>query len=137
MGQLRGQIAALIYLGRIEEAKPLLAEAWDLNGRLRPAHYISAFARMGERERAERMLADSQSADQYSLARGHLALGDIDNTFKAIEAAIEDQHFLMIESLRVAEWWDEIRDERRFDGMLTLLDSKETRTEQYLKDHSL
>ena len=131
---LRGQIAALINLGRIEEAKPLLAEAWDMNGRLRPEAYISAFVRTGEKERAERILADSQSADQYSVAVGYLALDDVDNTFKAIEAAIGDYSLRMIESLRTAEWWDEIRDDPRFDDMLELLDSKETHTEQYLND---
>ena len=134
---LRGQIAALINLGRVEEAKPLLAEAWDLDGRLRPEAYISALVRIGEKERAERILADSQSAAHYSIARGYLALGDIDNTFKAIEAGIENQHYLMIESLRTAEWWHQIRDDPRFDDMLRLLDSKETHTERYLQDHSL
>ncbi len=137
LGNMRGQIAALINLGRIDEAKTLLAEAWDLDGRLRPEAYISAFVGIGEKERAERILADSQSTDYYSLARGHLALGDIDNTFKAIEAAIENRRFLMIESLRAAEWWDEIRDDPRFDDMLKLLDSKETHTAQYLEDHNI
>ena len=32
------------------------------------------------------------------------------------------------------QWWDEIRDDPRFDDMLALLDSKVTHTEQFLKD---
>jgi tetratricopeptide (TPR) repeat protein len=136
---LRSQAAALINLGRIEKAKRLLAEAWDLAGSVNPESYISHFANVGEKERAERILADLQhdTADKYFVATGYRDLGDVDNTFKAIEAAIEDHNIPMVESLRTAESWDEIRDDPRFDDMLKLLDSKETHTEQYRNDNGL
>jgi tetratricopeptide (TPR) repeat protein len=131
---LRGQILALIRLGRIEEAKSLLVEAWDLDGSVNPGAYISALVRTGDRERAERILSDLQNENKPIPSDGYLALGDIDSTFKAIEAEIEDHNGGMIDSIRTAEWWDEIRDDPRFDDMLELLDSKETHTEQYLND---
>ena len=68
---------------------------------------------------------------------GHLALGDIDHTFSSIQAGIEDHDANLIESLIVAEWWDPIRDDPRFEEMLRLLDSKVTHTEQYLRDHNV
>ena len=37
-------------------------------------------------------------------------------------------------TLPLAQWWDPIRDDPRFDEMLELLDSKVTHTEQYLHD---
>ena len=84
---------------------------------------------------AMRILADLQVqlANKFYLATGSLALGKIDNTFKVIEAAVENYNGLMIDSLRVAEWWEPIRDDPRFDDMLDLLDSKVTHTETYLK----
>jgi len=134
---LRIQATALLGLGGVEKARPLLAEAWDLDGSLNPGAYISLFVGVGDKERAERILADLQNENKFIPAKGYLALGDIDNTFKGIEAAIEDYSAGMIDSLRTAEWWDPIRDDPRFDEMLKLLDSKETHTEQYLKDHSI
>ena len=62
---------------------------------------------------------------------------DINNAFKAIEAGIENHNTRLIVSLRTAEWWDEIRDDPRFEKILKLLDSRETHTEQYLKDHDI
>ena len=70
----------------------------------------------------------------YFIALGYLALGEIDNTFKATEAAIENHNVYLIRSLRTAEWWDEIRDDPRFDDMLELLDSKVTHTQTYLNN---
>ena len=43
----------------------------------------------------------------------------------------------MSNSLIVAEWWDPIRGDPRFDETLELLDSKVTHTEQYLRDHNI
>ena len=103
---------------------------------MHPEKYISLFARIGERERARQILNDPQYdlVNDYYVARGYLALGEIDNTFKAMEAAIENHHVFLIESLRTAEWWDEIRDDPRFDDMLELLDSKVTHTQTYLNN---
>ena len=123
-------------LGRIEEARPFVVQAWDLDRRVHPETYISLFARIGEGERSMRILNDPQYdlTNNYFIALGYLALGDIDNTFKTIETAIENHNVFLIDSLMTAEWWDEIRDDPRFDDMLALLDSKVTHTEEYLKD---
>jgi len=131
---LRGRIAAHICLGKTEEAAPLLSKAWGLDGGVTPEAYIWPLATIGERERAERLLADSQDKHRQIPANGHLALGDIDNTFKTIRDAIEDQDELVLDGLRTAEAWDDIRDDPRFDDMLELLGSKETHTEKYLRD---
>ena len=48
--------------------------------------YISLFARIGERERARQILNAPQYnlTSNYFIALGYLALGEIDNTFKAM-----------------------------------------------------
>jgi class 3 adenylate cyclase/TolB-like protein/Tfp pilus assembly protein PilF len=132
---LHYQILALLGLGRIEESKPLIAEAWALLGSIDPKPFVLHFAAIGETERARRILADLGS--DLGRPAGYLALGDVDNTFKAMEAEIEDQDSRTLDSLRTAEFWDVIRDDPRFDDMLELLDSRETHTEQYLKDHTI
>ena len=97
------------------------------------------FARIGETEKAKSILANSrvELTNHYYLALGHLALGDVDNTFKAIEAGITNRNQFLPATLLVGEWFDPIRDDPRFDEMLELLDSGVTHTEQYLRDHNI
>ena len=54
-----------------------------------------------------------------------------------MRAGIENRDGGLIFSLRLAAWWDPIRDDPRFNEMLALLDAKVTHTEQYLKDHKI
>ena len=75
--------------------------------------------------------------DTYQVAIGHLALGDIDATFKSVQEGIDNHRPSLIESLPVDQLWDPIRDDPRFGEMLALLDSKVTHTEQYLRDHNI
>ncbi|MCP4753405.1 MAG: phosphotransferase [Proteobacteria bacterium] len=132
---LRAQSASLVHLGRIEEARPWLKEAWDLDGRLDPEAYIWPFVGIGETERAKRILADSQSTNKPVPAEGYLALGDVDNTIEAIRIGIENRDGSMLDGLRTAELWDGIRNDPRFDDTLRLLDAEEVHTEGYLEDN--
>ncbi len=75
--------------------------------------------------------------NQSILARGHLALGDVDSAFDSIRVGIQNHNVYLFTTLPLAEWWDPIRDDPRFDEMLELLDSKITHTEQYLRDHNI
>jgi len=136
---LKTHATSLVMLGRVEEAKPFIEEGWHLDGSTSPDSYIALFANIGEIEKSKKILTDSRFnlVDHYELAKGHLALGDIDNTFNLIQAGIEDHDPYLIESLLVAEWWNPIRDDPRFDEMLELLDSKVTHTERYLRDHNI
>ena len=136
---LHMHIFSLLTLGRVEEARPLIDDAWHLDGHISPERYIYAFAMIGETSKARDILADSryELTDHFFLALGHLALGDIDKTFTAIEAGIEEHNPFLISSMTLAECWDPIRDDPRFNEMLALLDAKVTHTEQYLKDHKI
>ena len=129
---LRDKARALISLGRIDEAKISIAAAWALDGSVTQQSYIDLFVATGDRARAEHILADAKEHDKSVSGRAYLSLGDIDNTFAVIRRKIEDHDELLIDSLRVAAWWDPIRDDPRFDEMLELLDSKETHTNTYL-----
>jgi|TARA_Y100000031_G_scaffold126240_1_gene143209 TolB-like protein len=132
------QSNALRLLNRMDEANTAALEAWDLIGNVSPESFVYHFAAIGDRARAEEILGRTQfaTADKYLLARGYLGLGDIDSAFKAIEASIENHDPYMFDSLRMAEWWEPLRDDPRFDSMIVLLESKEIHTEQYLRDHS-
>jgi len=136
---LKMHATSLIMLGRTEEAKPFIEEGWHLERSSSPENYVSLFAYTGEIQRANEILTDSRFdlVDHYELAMGYLALGDTDNTFKSIKAAIEDHSASLIDSLLVAEWWSPIRDDPRFDEMLKLLDSKVMHTAEYLRDHNI
>ncbi len=136
---LRIHAFSLIMLGRVEEAKPFIEEGWKLDVDSNPENYVSLFVFIGETEKAKKILTDVRFdlVNHYELAIGHLSLGDIDNTFKSIQAGIEDHNPYLLDTLLVAEWWNPIRDDPRFDEMLELLDSKVTHTEQYLHDHKI
>ncbi len=114
-------------------------EGWKLDRSETPERYILLFAYLGETDRAIEILSNPRYGlvNNYYLAMGYLALGDIDNTFKSIEAGVENINLYLVARLQVAEWWDPIRDDPRFDEMLELLDSKITHTEQYLQDHDM
>ena len=133
---LRNQAHALISLERVEMARPLIAESWELSGHVNPESHAFLLAKIGERERAKRILDDAGDdvADRHALALGYLALGDVDAAFEAIQAAIEEHDALLVESLRTAQWWDGIREDPRYRSVIDLLDSKETHTEQYSRD---
>jgi tetratricopeptide (TPR) repeat protein len=136
---LLNQALALVCLNRAAESEPLIQEAWDLNGLEKPERCAFFFARIGDSERARRALdaaSDDSGADKYALAVGTLALGDIDAAFEAIKAAIADHDALMFDSLRIAGWWRELRDDPRYSQMVDLLESKETHTERYVQEHA-
>jgi tetratricopeptide (TPR) repeat protein len=129
---LRNQALALIELGRIEEAGPLVAESWDLSGHVTPEPHAYLLARIGEKERARRILDEGgESVDRHALALGHLALGKADAAFAAIAAGIDDHDTLLIESLRTARWWRDIRKDPRYDQLVERLERMETHTEGY------
>ncbi|HIE84873.1 MAG TPA: tetratricopeptide repeat protein [Dehalococcoidia bacterium] len=136
---LWGYAFSLIMLDRIEETRPFVEELWDLDGIAYPARGFALFALLGETERAHNILSDPryELVGGFNLAIGHLALGDIDSTFRSIKAGIENQNGFLLDSLSVAKMWDPIRDDPRFGEMLDLLDSKVTHTKQYLRDHQI
>ncbi|HIL99189.1 MAG: hypothetical protein ABGY96_00215 [bacterium] len=61
----------------------------------------------------------------------------MDNTFREIEAGIENHDSILLITLLVSDLWDPIRGDPRFDEMLELMDSKVTHTEQYLQDYNI
>lgn len=137
---LNSKATALIMLGRFVEAKPIITESWDLAGNTSTKFYPFLFSRIGEKDMANGILADSAHdvvSAGYGVALDYLALGEVDNAFKAIENGISNHDALLFDSLRTAEFWNEVRDDPRFDDMIRLLDSKETHTDQYLKDHNI
>lgn len=110
-----------------------------MGGTNNPARFVGLFVQLGETRRARDILSDPryELTEGGFLASGHLALGDIDSTFKSIRAGIENHDPFLLESLLVAKMWDPIRDDPRFGEMLDLLDSKVTHTKQYLRDHQI
>ena len=130
---LRNHAHALVGVGRAGEARPRVAESWDLSGHLTPEPHAYLWAKVGEQERARRILDDArgESVDRHSVALGHLALGEIAPAFEAISAGIEDHDPLLVESLRTAEWWSGIRTDPRYRKLIELLEAEETHTDQH------
>ncbi len=124
------QWAALIELDRIEEARPLIEEAWKLDGTVVPESYIAGYAHTNQETRARNILAHLQPelVNQYFLATGYLSLGNHDGALKAINAAIENHNGLMVDSLKFEKIWDPLRCDPRFTHALRRLEQMETLT---------
>jgi tetratricopeptide (TPR) repeat protein len=123
----------MIRFGQKDAARPFLDEAWMLGGASRPEAYIAAFAAIGDIERAKELIA--QLPDNHSqpgrVAVAHVVLGEFDDAFRLLERAIEEQDIFVITTLRLAEAWDPIRSDPRFDHLIDLMDSKITYTSKY------
>ena len=114
--ELRGQTLSLENIDP-EKIKQLLAspiyseEVWELSRISQPAPYIFFFTPIGEVEKAKSILTDSRYdlRNRSGLAAGYLAPGDRDNTFKELEAGLEDQDNSLLTNLIVGELFDSIR----------------------------
>ena len=129
VGLLIYRARARLMLGRIDEARSDIEEALAISDYSEHWQLAALLAGIGETERARTALAGAPGP----FALGHLALGDIDATFDAIRFEIEERNFNLVASLRLAEWWDPIRDDPRFAEMLDLLESITTHTPAYLR----
>ena len=132
---LRLNAEVTIKLGGAEEAKPFLAEAWALDGTLRPELFVQLFAKTGDVARAQQLIHELPvgGANPGTLALGYLALGEVNDAFRMLETAIREQDRSVIIGLKLAESWGPMRDDPRFDDMIELLDSKTTYTDKYYK----
>jgi tetratricopeptide (TPR) repeat protein len=130
------QATGLVMLDRASEAKPLIAQAWQLDGAAHPENFAFLYAKTGETARARQILADAKDSEaQFAIAAGYLALGEIDRVFAALRAGIEERRGAVIDSVGRGELFDQIRGDPRFDELIRLLESKVTHTAQYLLDH--
>ena len=136
---LRQRAHLLLGSSRKAEARPLIEEAWTIDGGVRPDAFVALFARLGDEERANELLSrvelDYKTAE--NLALGYLYLGDPNNTFAALELAILNRSTPTINGLRRAAWWNPIRDDPRFDALLALLESMEIHTKRYQAQQDL
>jgi tetratricopeptide (TPR) repeat protein len=110
----------MIRFGQKDAARPFLDEAWILGGASRPEAYIATFAAIGDIERAKELIA--QLPDNHSspggVAVAHIILEEFDDAFRLLERAIEEQDMYVISTLRLAEEWDPIRSDPRFDHLI-------------------
>lgn len=134
---LQHQAMANIQLGNIEEAKVLIDEAWDVDSTSHGEYFIVLYAKTGQEAKARAILSDQKRelSDYGLLALAYLALGEVDNTLKFIELGIEERSSFLAVGLQRGTYWNEIRDDPRFDELLALMESKIIHTERYWQDH--
>ena len=111
-----------IRVGQYREAIAAYQEAIKLGDNSLDVQIIlaAAYARAGEREKARTMLKQLETGKEYvspvGFAAIYVALGDIDQTFAALEAAYaaHDQQLIWLRG----EWsFDQLHDDPRFQDL--------------------
>ncbi|MCZ6656530.1 MAG: TIR domain-containing protein [Gammaproteobacteria bacterium] len=127
---------AMIGLGRMEEARTLVQKGWAMRGSENPAHFAYAFAKIGEVERAQAILADAEVAlgDAGYFARGYAALGENDKAIEYMRLGIDTQDPSVLDVIRIDVALDGLRREPAFKEALAVLESKETHTSAFLQE---
>ena len=127
------QVDALIGLGRLDEARAVIAEAWRLSGAVAPETFAYFFAATGELERARSILDGMQvrSGNRYHIARGYYALNDHDKVFDILREGIEDRELKVVDAMHSVTIFSELEGDPRLDELRALLASKETYTPRF------
>ena len=120
----------MILIGDLAAAKPLVHEAWGIDSKAQPEIYIYLFAKLGNSQRAQNVLdsLDSNKWNHGYVALGQLALGDMDAAFHTIENGINEHNNSIASGLRTSPLYAGLRDDPRFNAMVTLLRQQETFT---------
>jgi TolB-like protein/cytochrome c-type biogenesis protein CcmH/NrfG len=131
---LRIQAEALIELGRLDEAQPLIAEAWRLSGTQTPEAFAYLFAVTGEAERALKVLAETPMGpnNRRDFANAYLALGQQEPVFEILRAGIEDHDRSIFGTLLNKQNYRSLREDPRFMELVEVLESKVTHTASYV-----
>ncbi|MFT6436202.1 MAG: TolB-like protein/DNA-binding winged helix-turn-helix (wHTH) protein [Candidatus Azotimanducaceae bacterium] len=131
------KVDTLLSLDRLEEAKPLVEEAWYAAEGKFPERFAQIFTRIGQPERARKALESAvvNYDNRRFFALGYESLGEIDTVFELIHDGIQDHDPSILFVMRLNFWSDQVLQDPRFLEMLDLLESKEKHTPQYLRDH--
>ena len=119
----------------MEEARTLVEKGWAMRGSENPAYFAHAFAKIGEAERSQAILADADVAlgDAGYFARGYAALGANDKAIEYIRLGIDTLDPSVLDVIRIDVAFDGLRREPAFKEALAVLESKETHTSAFLQ----
>lgn len=131
---LRFKAMNCVARGDGADIAPILEELWSQTGHTHPELLAFLIARRGEKERAKRLLLE---APQSRGARLHLILGwmAVDEEERAIEMireAIREQDQIVVISLRLAAFWNPLRQHSAFNSLLDELDEITVHTREYI-----
>ena len=95
----------------------------DSSGEGNPVFNLSilgyAHALEGDREKAIGILEEMNSKDIPGAAKIYVALGDYDKAFELLDASISNRSLIQMYSIKMAATYDPLRDDPRFDRILT------------------
>ena len=125
IGQLKGYLKD--YQGAYEFIHPTRAILEDNKFTFFYAHYIASVARSGKKEEASNLLEEFKTnpeweASPFSFAIVNLALGDKEQVYQNLEQSFEINDFTALRDLKINPFWDELRGEPRFEGLLERLE---------------
>ena len=78
-----------------------------------------AHALEGNREEAIKILEEMEAEDISGADKIYIALGDYDKVFNILDECIDNRCFFQMYGIKIAQWFDPVRDDPRFDRILT------------------
>ncbi len=90
-----------------------------------------AYALDGNREKAYEILEVIDSLNISGGDKIYVALGDYDKAFELIEESLANRSFFLMYSIKMGMWYDPLRDDPRFDQILTRMGLSDLQVESY------
>lgn len=90
-----------------------------------------AYALDGNREKAYEILEVIDSLNISGGDKIYVALGDYDKAFELIEESLANRSFFLMYSIKMGMWYDPLRDDPRFDQILTRMGLSDRQVESY------
>ncbi len=122
-------------LARAGEAQEMAEQLWQLDGGKHRSRFMYVFIDGAHHDEALSLLnSERVNNDLYfgTRALAHAMLGDNDRAFDLIARGIHNHDFFLANTFRMGDMWEPLRNDPRFDEMLTLLSAEETHTAQYI-----
>lgn len=127
------RVHTLLDMEQDEAAQAILDQAWSEADGKQPEAFVQAYARLGDVERAQQLLAESvpELGNRGDIIDGAIALQNYDLALELISDGIQDHDRSVLDGLRVNPEWEPIRSDERFLRLLTVLEAKEKPTAAY------
>lgn len=130
---LHTRASVLFDQGKVDEARSVALEGWQLGRRHQPEMFAALFVKLGETDLAREILASAEptQTNRGYFALGYQALGEYSTSLDWLREGVLDRDRSVLDIMRSSIWSNEVVQDPRFGEIMSLLESLETHTREY------